>query len=136
MKETAADGTVSEIESDGKNIPSNYTTYTYIYNLYVRVDSKYEEESYKYTTIASLSGVNLPDTVKLYYKQRYGGSFYEKVDLKKDADSGYLTATLPFDDEWEYQRYEFKAIVIVANDKWYDWDEGKTEEVAEYTHTY
>lgn len=135
LKETAADGTVSESESEEDDIDADYTTYTYVNYLYVKNDSEHDEESgsYKYTTIATLYGNNLPDTAKLYYKKSWE-SFYNKVDLKKDADSGYLTATLPFDGEWEYQSYEYKAIVTAANEKWYDWYEGKTEEEATYSY--
>lgn len=30
--------------------------------------------------------------------------------------------------------YDFKAVVTMDNAKWYDWEEGKTEEVAEKKH--
>ena len=123
VKETAADGTVTESESIDK-IDSKYTTYTEVSS--ASFSSTYDGES-KYMGIIVYGG-NLPDTVKLYYKKS-GEALYTEFNggLKKDED-GNLVARIPIE---ENQYYDFKTVVTMENAKWYDWYEGKTEKVIE-----
>lgn len=124
VKETAADGTVTESESSIEEIYSWYTTYTEVY--YPSFNTSYDNGT-KYVTVY-VNGYNLPNAAKLYYKKG-GDTLYTefKDGLKKD-ESGNLVATISIE---ENMSYTFKAIVTMENAKWYDWKEGKTEEVVE-----
>lgn len=133
LKETAKDGTVHESE-DEDDVDASYTSYTKVYDsLYVSPSYNIDEDFNQIYNglIVELSGANLPDTAKLYYK-RYGESLYTefKDGLKKAEDSDSLTATVSLDEN--YSDYNFKAVVTVDNKNWYDWEESKTEEVVEY----
>lgn len=130
VKETAADGTVTESESSIEEIYSNYTTYTEVH--YLSVNPQYYDNGTKYVTVY-VYGTNLPNTAKLYYKKG-GDTLYTefKDGLKKD-EYGDLVATISIE---EYASYTFKAIVTMENAKWYDWKEGKTEEVEEGSYYY
>lgn len=134
LKETAGSA-VSESESEKEYIDAHYTTYTSV-DRGLRGNYYQDSETYKYVTTVTLSGHNLPNTAKLYYKKSWE-SFYNQVDFKKDGDN--FTATLNLDQEpttYEHKYYDFKAMVSVANDKMYDWYEGKTEEVVEDYYFY
>lgn len=132
VKETAKDGTVRESE-DEDDVDASYTSYTVVDSLGVGYSGYYDDDG-KYIQQANVTlfGTNLPDTAKLYYK-RYGETLYTefKDGLKKAEDSDSLTATVSL-DEYDYRNYNFRAVVTVDNKNWYDWEEGKTEETAEY----
>ena len=129
VKETAADGTVTESESGEKEIGNWNTTYTVVYsNLYI---SPFYNDETKYV-IVSVSGSNLPNTAKLYYKKGDDRLYTEFKDGLKKDESGNLVATISIEDTY----YTFKAIVTMENAKWYDWEEDKTEEVVEGSYYY
>lgn len=131
LKETTADKTVYESESSEREILASLTKYTEVDRLYVSYNSILNEEKNEYEEKAfvTLSGANLPDTAKLYRKHEGEVRYTEvTVGLKKDA-SGNLVAIVPC--EGYYTNYDFKAVVTVDNKNWYDWEEGKTEEVVE-----
>lgn len=130
LKETAKDGTVSESE-DEEIIYDSFTTYTRVYDrLYISKNYDYDENGYPtYKSMnVILSGSNLPATAKLYYKQS-GDKLYTEVKdgLKKAEGSDFLTATVSLNKD---NSYDFKAVVTMDNAKWYDWEEGKTDETS------
>ena len=130
VKETAADGTVTESESEEKGIGSWNTAYTEVY--YLSISPYYDNDNEtKYVTVY-VYGTNLPDTVKLYYKKSNDALYTEIKDgLKKDEYGSNFVATISIEDGFDY---DFKAVVTMENAKWYDWEEGKTEEVKESTY--
>lgn len=144
VKEMVTGKTASESVAEYE-IHASYTTYTqlngyyeykdnnrirHIDDLNVNRDSEQNEDGYyNYYAVVTLEGYNLPATAKLYYRKTWDTNLYSEVTggLKKDAE-GRLTAKVPVD---YYSNYDFKAVVTMDNAKWYDWEEGKTEEVAE-----
>lgn len=62
----------------------------------------------------------------MYYKLSDDVLYTEVTGGLKKNDYGELTATVSIELNTEY---DFKAVVSVENKNWYDWEEGKTEEV-------
>lgn len=145
LKETAKDGTVRESE-DEDDVDAYLTTYTRIDEEWNYDERKYvkklvvsdipdinEDGSSTYYANVTLEGANLPATAKLYYKLSWEELYTEFKDGLKKDENGDLTAKVSIE---QYLHYDFKAVVTTDNKNWYDWEEGKTEEVAEKTNWY